>query len=164
MRKLYLLIVLLTFQNIFCQVESAEIILNYNFSAGEENLEINLNRNSDSTKVTIDSKKILEYFYSKKQERKVIETVNRNFYISNEVFDDLLKQIKAISKSGLNKNTIVIDNGKITTITVKNDKMNIYYEVIALNMENSEGELKKFLNVCVKILDIGNFKPENYFD
>ena len=164
MRKLYLLIVLLTFQISFCQEESTEIILNYNFPSGYENLEINLNRKIDSTKVTIDSKKILEYFYSKEQERKVTETVKRNYYISNSIFDNLLKQIKAISESELNKNIVVIDNGKITTLKVKNHNINLYYEVIALNMENNKGELKKFLDVCVKILDIGNFKPENYFN
>lgn len=164
MRKLYLLIILLTFQNSFCQEESAEIIFNYNFPENEENLEIKLNRNIDSTKVTIDSKKILEYYYSKEQERKVIEKVNRNYYIRNAVFDNLLKQIKTISESELNNNNVVIDNGKITSLKVKNLNTNLHYEVLALNMKNSHGELKKFLDECIKILEIGNLKPENYFN
>ena len=164
MKTFYLLIVLLTFQNGFCQEEPTEIIFKYNYQQAHENLEINLIRKIDSTKVTIDSKKILEYFYSKKQEREVTETVNKNFYISNKTFDSILKQVSSISKSELNKNTIVIDNGKITSLKVKNLNTNLYYEVLALNMKNSQGELKKFLDVCIKILDIGNLKPENYFN
>ena len=163
MKKLYLLIILSAFQNSFCQNKSNEIILSYDYSSNN-NLEINLNRKLDSTEVTIDSKKIIEYFYSKEMEKKIIEKLNRNFYINNTVFDNLLEEIKTISKSKLNKNTLVIENGKITTIKVKNDNMNLHYEVLALNMENNEEELKKFLNVCVKILDIGDLKPENYFN
>ncbi len=143
-------------------MDFTEITFNYSFSMSKNDLTIKLTKKHDSTDVFIGSEKLIDYQYSSKKEKRIIEKNFRKYKIDNQRFDELILLFENINPLDLVEESSGGMDGYVTYLELNNGFNSVNFKVFSPEMKDKETELKDYLTVCLKLFEIAKINPEKY--